>query len=150
MPDERPRPTMPIDETVITERHHAADLDVGAIARKVLAGEMELSAPVYRDTTNDPRSLQDAIDRIEHAQDVFEALPAKVRLLADNSVTRFAEILDDPDMLPELEAAGLQLTDEEPSSRGEAEPQPASADAVNTEEPAPAPGNPEDPAPAPE
>lgn len=107
------------DETIITERHHAEALNVGALARQVLAGERQVPTPVYRDTTADPQGLQDALDRIEAAQDAFEQLPAAVRLAADNDLVRLETMLQTEDGVAELVAAGLDLGTEVTDQSGE-------------------------------
>ena len=111
-----PRITVPTDDTIIVERHHAEQLNVAALARQVLEGERLVPTPVYRDTTSDPQGLQDALDRIDAAQDAFESLPAAVRLKADNNMVKLEAMLATEDGLQELVDAGLDLGPEVTSS----------------------------------
>ena len=103
------------DDTLITERHHAAHLDVASIANAVMAGQREVPELVYGDMTTTAQSLQEALDRIEMAQDQFDAIPANVRLKADNSIVRFAEMLETEESTQVLVDAGLELQGFEPS-----------------------------------
>lgn len=107
------------DDTLITERHHAETLNVGALARQVLAGERPVAPPVYRDTTADPQGLQDALDRIEAAESAFEELPAAVRLAADNNLVELERMLQTEEGIKVLQAAGLDLGTEVTDQSGE-------------------------------
>ena len=129
-------------DELVTEAGHAELLDVGAIARRVLDGELPAPQKAFRDCTRDARSLQEALDQVEAALDAFDELPAAVRLAADHDPVILAAMLEDPEQVERLTELGLPV--DSPATVGDLPP--SQPDPV----PDPEPPAPENPAPQPD
>lgn len=82
------------------------------VAQYLRTGTMpniQLSNPLYGDHTG-PRDLMGARLAIQHAEEVYNELPATIRTASDNDVGRFAQMLESPNERQQLEDAGLLLT----------------------------------------
>lgn len=122
------------DDTIITERHHAEHLNITHLARQVMNGQREPQEIIYADTTIQPRSLQEAADLIEAANERFDSLPAHIRSMAGNSIVRFQEMLSDPEQLGNLIDNGLPVSDD---PRLHPSPQEESVEEAGSPEPTP-------------
>lgn len=80
--------------------------------------------PMYGDFTG-AQSLQEAFSKVEDAEEMFFALPARVRELVDNDPVRYLEALADEELTLELAEAGLPMAEGwEPPEKPPAPPEP--------------------------
>lgn len=103
------RPVVAVDDELITERHHAEHLRPERLAAQLITGQVQAGEVNYLDQTEAAFSLQEALDRIELAEERFMQLDPELRLLAGNDIRRFEEMLADPDQLDLLVEHGLPV-----------------------------------------
>lgn len=93
-----------------TRQSEAEAADINFIVRRWQStGALEhvmRSKPTFGDFSN-VTDYQTAIERVQDAQDAFDALPADVRDACDNDVAGLFVLLDDPGRREELEKLGM-------------------------------------------
>lgn len=95
---------------------------------------IQLSNPLYGDHTG-PQHLHETRLAIQQADERFNLLPAAIRSLADNSPEIFLDMLEDPDQLAQLEAAGLITDPDTPEHTPSSPVSPSLPPSPSSEEP---------------
>ncbi len=92
-----------------TKQSDQDSADINSIMRRWIAhGEVPLNnaSPQYGDFSN-ATDYKTACDKIQLAQEQFDALPASVRAHVDNDPGKFLDMIYDPERTGELEELGL-------------------------------------------
>lgn len=116
----------------LTRQEFAADADINTIIERMGLGyEMPINTtpPQQGDFTDLP-DFQAATQMIRHAQEVFNALPAKIRNRFQNDPEKYIEFFHDPDNRLEAEKLGLvkpQQVEEDPPAPPKAPEAPKTA-----------------------
>lgn len=92
-----------------TKQEFAADADINTIIERFGIGyDMPLNTtpPASGDFTNIP-DFRGAVDIVRQAQEVFNALPAKIRSRFENDAAKYIDFFEDPDNYDEARKLGL-------------------------------------------
>lgn len=98
-----------------TKQEFAADADINTIIERFGIGyDMPLNTtpPASGDFTEIP-DFRGAVDIVRRAQEVFNALPAKIRSRFENDAGKYVEFFNDPDNYEEARKLGLVKEPEE-------------------------------------
>lgn len=101
----------PLDE-ILVKQCFAEECDINNIVNRFQRnGCFPLSdvRGVYGDFS-EIGTYQDALIKIQEADEMFDSLPAQVRAKFDNDTAKFLEFVDDPTNIPEMLKLGL-ITD---------------------------------------
>lgn len=96
--------------------------------------------PLYGDFTGS-QDLQDQMNRVQDAQEIFDGLPSAVRKLCNNNPAELLDLVEDEEGRVKLHDAGLELLSEEEiaaraEEAAEAETPPSAASGASDESPA--------------
>lgn len=133
-----------------THQEHKAECDINTIVtRWRKSGEVAHQNPHeggFGDFS-DGADYHTQVNRIMEAEEAFQAIPARVRAIAQNSPATFLDMCDDPQQLELLVDAGLKLeprgerpqssersSDPEPDTFGRSAPPPAIRSQPDTRE----------------
>jgi len=97
------------DEPSLTRQEFAADADINTIIERMKLGyamPINTTPPQQGDFTNLP-DFTAATKMIRHAQEVFNALPAKIRNRFENDPQKYIDFFHDEDNRLEAEKMGL-------------------------------------------
>lgn len=113
---------------------HATDVNalVAQYRKNGTLPTVYVGTPLYGDFTG-PTDLQEQMERVYAAEDRFNQLPAAVRKASDNDPVKFLALLETPDGVATLKAAGLILSDDPMSDTPESPSPPFSARPVRSE-----------------
>jgi len=113
MPRDYDRPGRLVTTMNGRSRANQADRDlvnINSIISRYIAGQPNVivssQEPLYGDFTG-PLDLHTQLNRVNAANERFQALPSKVRQAAQNDPVRFLEMFEDPEQLAVLTEAGL-------------------------------------------
>lgn len=112
-----------------TKQSFKRECDINVIVARVKRGEAELpedSAQRFADVSDFPDYLE-MRNRIARADEMFEALPAKIRRNLGNDPSRLVELASTQDGLKQLRAMGFKFESE--ALPGPAAPAPTKANA---------------------
>lgn len=110
------------NEPSLTRQEFAAEADINTIIERMGLGydiPTNTTPPMQGDFTNLP-DFTAATKMIRHAQEVFNALPAKIRNRFENDPEKYIEFFHDPEN--ELEAIKLGLVKPKPQEDTPPEP----------------------------
>lgn len=121
-----PYPTVDCSkDPILTKQAEAAELDINKMiskARKGGAIPVVNGQPWYGDVS-EFGGLQDALIKIQGAEDLFAQIDPEVRLKFDNDPVKFVEFMSDPKNLDQ--AVDLGITKREPKKEPEVAQTPA-------------------------
>lgn len=93
----------------LTSQHPADEVDINKIMARVQKGQTVLTSsgePFYGDVS-DLGGLQDAIIKVQEAEDLFMQFPAEIREKFENDPVKMISFLEDEKNRPEAEKMGL-------------------------------------------
>ncbi len=124
----------------LTTQDYKNTCDINLIVKQWLdTGEIKHLAkgqPMYGDFS-EATDYQDAVTRVQNADDRFMELPAEVRALCGNDPAVFLDLVSDPDGLDQLIESGLPIErrpieDDTPTPPPETPPAPITTTPVDT------------------
>lgn len=121
------------DQPSRTQQHYKKECDINFILQRYHAHnilpDLIKQNPQFGDFSTAP-DYQEALNRVVHAQNQFEALPSKIRARFSNDPSEFLEFATNPENLPEMVKMGLA-----PEPATTPEPKPQKVVIVNPEDP---------------
>lgn len=117
------------DSPSLTSQAPADEVNINKIMARVLKGQVVLASngePFYGDVS-DLGGLQEAIIKVQEAEDLFMQFPAQTREIFENDPRNMVQFLEDPENRDEAIKLGLIIPRPEPPTP----PAPAPAGASN-------------------